>query len=52
MYGVWAQWIFDESGEEVIDSSAQARRVWWIDDYVSETESYTLPGTQQTAVAE
>jgi hypothetical protein len=48
MYGVWAQWVFDETGEEVLDSSAQARRVWWIDDYLCVTEgcAYTLPGTQ------
>lgn len=48
LYGVWAQWVFDESGEEVVESSAQARRVWWIDDYQCVTEgcAYTLPGTQ------
>jgi len=46
LYSVWAQWVFDESGEEVIESDAMARRIWWLDDYVSETESYTLPGTQ------
>ncbi|NNJ94052.1 MAG: hypothetical protein HKP57_04850, partial [Halobacteria archaeon] len=47
LYGVWAQWVFDETGEEVAESDAMARRIWWIDDYVSDTESYTLPGTQQ-----
>ena len=34
MYGVWAQWVFDASGEEVIESDAMARRVWWIDGYI------------------
>jgi hypothetical protein len=45
MYGAWAQWVFDEH-EEVAESDAQARRVWWLDDYVSDTNAYTLPGTQ------
>jgi len=49
LYGVWAQWVFDEAGEEVVDSTAQARRIWWINDYVSTNPDliYTLPGTQQ-----
>lgn len=34
LYGVWAQWVFDESGEEVVESDAMARRIWWIDDYI------------------
>lgn len=44
MYGVWAQ--FDHGDEA---SAPMARRVWWIDDYISETETETetwkLPGT-------
>jgi hypothetical protein len=49
LYGVWAQWVFDATGEEVAESSAQARRIWWIDDYRSTNPDliYTLPGTQQ-----
>ena len=47
LYGVWAQWVLDETGEEVIESDAQSRRIWWIDDYISDTFSWTLPGTQQ-----
>jgi hypothetical protein len=49
LYGVWAQWVFDETGEEVVESDAMARRVWWIDDYISTNPDliYTLPGTQQ-----
>ncbi len=35
LYGVWAQWVFDDLGEEVIDSEANMRRVWWIDNYRS-----------------
>jgi hypothetical protein len=50
LYTVWAQWVFENNDDyesEIIDSDAMARRVWWIDDYRSETEAYTLPGTQQ-----
>jgi hypothetical protein len=47
MYGVWAQWEFDDH-EEVDVADAQARRVWWLDDYISTDpdNSWTLPGTQ------
>jgi hypothetical protein len=50
LYGVWAQWVTDDSGEEVIDSEANARRIWWIDNYRSTdtTETWTLPGTNQS----
>ena len=51
MYAVWAQWVFADDNDydsEIVESDAMARRVWWIDDYVSEDNSYTLPGTQQT----
>ena len=47
LYSVWAQWVFDDSGEEVVESDAMARRIWWIDDYISDEFSWTLPGTQQ-----
>lgn len=49
LYAVWAQWVFenDDYEEPIIESGAQARRVWWIDDYISLENSYTLPGTQQ-----
>jgi len=45
MYGVWAQLDAEDpnTGEEVSDPTA--RRVWWIDDYISETNAWTLPGT-------
>ena len=51
MYAVWAQWVFADDNDydsEIVESDAMARRVWWIDDYVSQDNSYTLPGTQQT----
>ena len=35
LYGVWTQWMFDDLGEDVIDSEAMMRRTWWIDDYIS-----------------
>ncbi len=34
MYGVWAQWVYGADGEEVVESDAMVRRVWWIDDYI------------------
>ena len=48
MYGVWAQWAFDDLGEE-IESDAMSRRLWWIDDYISTNTdlTWTLPGTNQ-----
>jgi hypothetical protein len=49
LYGVWAQWVMDDLGEEVIDSEANARRIWWIDNYRSTIldNVWTLPGTNQ-----
>jgi len=49
LYSVWGQWVFDETGEEITESDAMARRLWWIDDYISadETNTWTLPGTSQ-----
>jgi hypothetical protein len=55
MYGVWSQWrVVSETAEDESDelepgdhvSDAMARRVWWIDDYVSTDEDliYTLKG--------
>ncbi|MFL7792661.1 MAG: choice-of-anchor O protein, partial [Anaerolineae bacterium] len=42
LYGVWAQ--FDHEANE---SDPMARRVWWIDDYISTNPDnvWTLPGT-------
>jgi hypothetical protein len=47
MYGVWAQWVFEDDEDyesDIIESDAMARRLWWIDDYISEDCSYSLPG--------
>jgi hypothetical protein len=55
MYGVWAE-VEHEVGENnetlwdtVVSSDARARRVWWIDDYISQDNSWTLPGTSGTS---
>ena len=36
LYGVWANWVMDELGEDVIDSEANMRRIWWIDGFIAE----------------
>lgn len=41
LYGVWAQWAHDETGD-VSESDAMARRVWWIDDYISATDAWVF----------
>lgn len=46
LYGVWGQINVDADGN-VVDSDNMFRRVWYLDDYISETNSYTLPGTGQ-----
>jgi hypothetical protein len=40
MYGVWAQ--HDEDNHV---SDPEARRVWWIDDYISSENAWDLPGS-------
>jgi hypothetical protein len=47
LYGAWAQWVFEDLGDDVAESDAMARRIWWIDDYISAVDSWTLPGTNQ-----
>jgi hypothetical protein len=42
LYGVWAQWAHDETTGEVSESDAMARRVWWIDDYISTTDAWVF----------
>jgi hypothetical protein len=46
LYAVWGQYTVDENGEE-IEGDDVFRRVWYLDDYISEDNAYTLPGTQQ-----
>jgi hypothetical protein len=40
LYSVWAQW--DESTGVLTESDAMARRIWWIDDYISETWAWVF----------
>ena len=49
LYAVWAQWVLDEMGEDVVEAEAMARRIWWLDGYRSTDPDliYTLPGTQK-----
>jgi hypothetical protein len=42
MYSVWAQ--EDQDNHE---SDPEARRVWWIDDYISTDNAWDLPGSNQ-----
>jgi hypothetical protein len=44
LYGVWGQFNIDEFGE-FVDGDAMFRRVWYIDDYISQDNAWTLPGT-------
>ena len=37
LYGVWAQLAHDRDSGELIGSDAMARRIWWLDDYISDT---------------
>ncbi len=55
LYGVWGQFNVEEvvdpdTGEtvhEFVDGDAMFRRIWYLDDYISETEAWTLPGTNE-----
>ena len=50
LYGVWAQWVFldrEDYESPVIESDAMMRRIWWIDDWISDLYSWDLPGTNK-----
>jgi hypothetical protein len=36
-----------EHDNEFIDGDSMFRRVWYLDDYISTDNAWTLPGTQQ-----
>ena len=40
LYGAWTQLLLDEETGEPVDSDAMVRRIWWIDDYISETQAW------------
>jgi len=43
LYGVWAaQWAHDEITGELTESDAMARRVWWLDDFISAVDAWVL----------
>jgi len=46
LYGVWGQFNVDDAGE-FVDGDNMFRRVWWLDDYISADNAYTLPGINQ-----
>ena len=46
LYGVWGQFNVDEAGE-FVDGDSMFRRIWYLDDYISSENSWTLPGTSQ-----
>ena len=51
LYGVWGQFnveLNEETGEhDFVDGDSMFRRIWYLDDYISVDNSYTLPGTNQ-----
>ena len=47
LYAVWGQYTVDPETNEDIESDDIFRRIWYIDDYISTENAYTLPGTQQ-----
>jgi len=44
---VWAQWAHDDDTEELIESDAMLRRVWYIDDWVSDDYGWNITGSGQ-----
>jgi hypothetical protein len=47
LYAVWGQFTVDPDTGEFLEGDSVFRRVWYLDDYISEDNAYTLPGTQQ-----
>ena len=45
LYGVWGQFNVDDLGE-FVDGDTMFRRVWWLDNYISETEAYSVGGSE------
>ncbi len=46
LYATWTQWVFGDH-EEVVESDAINRRIWWIDDYLPAdwVGDYPIPNT-------
>jgi len=47
LYSVWAQWAHDDDTEELTESDAMFRRVWYIDDWVSDGYGWNITGSGQ-----
>ncbi len=48
LYAVWGQFNVDlDNDHEFVDGDTMFRRVWYLDDYISVDNAYTLPGTNQ-----
>jgi len=45
LYGTWGQFNVDDAGE-FVDGDVIFRRVWYLDDYISETEAYDVGGSE------
>ena len=45
IYGVWAQWMYenDDYTGDIVESDAMARRIWYIDDYIP-SDAWVLGG--------
>jgi hypothetical protein len=44
LYGVWGQFNVEENGE-FVDGDSMFRRIWYLDEYISEDNAWTLPGS-------
>jgi hypothetical protein len=47
LYPTWSQIDLDEDSAFFEVSNPETRRIWWIDDYISATNAWTLPGTNE-----
>jgi hypothetical protein len=47
LYGVWGQYTVDPDTGEFLEGDSIFRRVWYLDNYISLDNAYTLPGTEQ-----
>jgi hypothetical protein len=45
LYGTWGQFNVDDAGE-FVDGDVYFRRVWWLDEYISPENSYTVGGSE------
>jgi len=51
LYATWAEMLHNDAGE-MVESDAMVRRVWWIDDYVSDTYGWDFgQGPQDNTVS-